>query len=77
VEGLPSTPACSPAPGKEQHPHVQTRGRVRTRLSDIRLGVPNWKPGDQIVRGRDDTLEVVEVRDGDDRQVLVVRSWTA
>jgi hypothetical protein len=37
------------------------------------MGPPDWKPGDRIVRGRDDTLEVVEVRDGDDKTVLVVR----
>jgi hypothetical protein len=31
-----------------------------------------WKPGDRIPRGRD-TLEVVEVRYGDDRVTLVVK----
>jgi hypothetical protein len=44
-----------------------------TWLTDIRLGVPDWKPGDQIVRARDDALEVLEVRDGEDKTVLVVR----
>ena len=44
-----------------------------TWLTDIRLGVPDWKPGDRIVRARDDTLKVVEVRAGEDKTVLVVR----
>jgi hypothetical protein len=42
-------------------------------LTDIRLSAPDWKPGDRIPRGRD-TLEVVEVRDGPETQILVVRS---
>jgi hypothetical protein len=42
-------------------------------LTDMRLSVPNWKPGDRIPRGRD-TLEVVEVRVGDDQVTLVVRT---
>jgi len=42
-------------------------------MTNLRLGVPNWKPGDRIHRGPGDTLEVVEVRDGDEKQVLVVR----
>jgi hypothetical protein len=44
-----------------------------TWLTDIRLSLPDWKPGDRIVRGRDDTLEVVKVREGWDKPVLVVR----
>jgi hypothetical protein len=44
-----------------------------TWLSDIRIGVPNWKPGDRIPRGTD-ALEVVRVRHDDERDVLVVRS---
>jgi hypothetical protein len=43
-----------------------------TWLIDIRVGVPNWKPGDRIPRGKD-TLEVVRVRHDDERDVLVVR----
>jgi hypothetical protein len=43
-----------------------------TWLADVRLGPPNWRPGDRIPRGRH-TLEVVEVRDGEETQVLVVR----
>jgi hypothetical protein len=45
-----------------------------TWLSDVRLGPPDRKPGDRILRGRDDTLEVVRVRHDDERDVLVVRS---
>jgi hypothetical protein len=44
-----------------------------TWLTDVRLGPPNWKPGDRIPRGKD-TLEVVRVRHDDERDVLVVRS---
>jgi hypothetical protein len=44
-----------------------------TWLTDIRLGPPDWKPGDRIPRGTD-TLEVVRVRHDDERDVLVVRS---
>ena len=47
-------------------------------LTDMRLSVPNWKPGDRIRRGRD-TLEVVEVRAEGETVTLVVRravtSW--
>jgi hypothetical protein len=43
-----------------------------TWLSDVRLGPPNWTAGDQIPRGRD-TLEVIQVRHDDERDVLVVR----
>jgi hypothetical protein len=42
-------------------------------LSDIRLGVPDMKPGDRIQDGRS-FLEVLEVRAGDEKQVLVVRT---
>ena len=42
-------------------------------MTNLRLGVPDWKRGDRIWRGRD-TLEVVEVRAADDLPVLVVRS---
>jgi hypothetical protein len=45
-------------------------------LTDIRLGPPDWKPGDRIPRGND-TLEVVRVRHDDERDVLVVRSVQA
>jgi hypothetical protein len=38
----------------------------------VQLNAPAWKPGDRILRGRD-TLEVVEVRDGDDQVTLVVK----
>ena len=48
-----------------------------TWLSDILSGVPDWKRGDRIVRGRDDTLEVVEVRDGDDKLGAGRPSWTS
>jgi hypothetical protein len=41
-------------------------------LTNLRLGVPGWKPGDRIRRGHD-TLEVVEVRAAEDLPVLVVR----
>jgi hypothetical protein len=44
-----------------------------TWLTDVRLGPPNWKPGDRIPRGKD-MLEVVRVRHDDERDVLVVRS---
>jgi hypothetical protein len=39
----------------------------------VRLGPPNWKPGDRIPHGHD-TLEVVRVRHDDEWDVLVVRS---
>jgi hypothetical protein len=43
-------------------------------LTDVRLSVPDMKPGDRIPRGRD-TLEVVDVRDGGEQKaILVVRS---
>jgi hypothetical protein len=42
-------------------------------LTNLHLGVPDWKPGDQIHSGYD-TLEVIEVREADDLPVLVVRS---
>jgi hypothetical protein len=38
----------------------------------MRSIVQNWKPGDRVPRGRD-TLEVVEVREGVEKSVLVVR----
>jgi hypothetical protein len=41
-------------------------------LTDMRLSVPNWKPGDRIPRGRD-TLEVVEIRVEADGVTLVVK----
>jgi hypothetical protein len=44
-----------------------------TWLTDVRLGPPDWKPGDRIPHGND-TLEVVRVRHDDERDVLVVRS---
>ena len=37
-------------------------------LTDMRLGPPDWKPGDRITRGRD-SLEIVAVRGN----TLVVR----
>ena len=42
-------------------------------LTDMRLGRPDWKPGDRIYQGSNDTLEVVEVRSDGERPVLVVR----
>jgi hypothetical protein len=42
-------------------------------LTDIRLAVPDIKAGDRIPDGRN-FLEVLEVRDGDEKRVLVVRS---
>ena len=42
-------------------------------LTDARLNAPTWKPGDRIPRGRD-TLQVVEVRLGDDPVTLIVRA---
>jgi hypothetical protein len=39
-------------------------------MTNLLLGVPDWKPGDRILRGHD-TLEVVEVRSADDLPVLV------
>lgn len=44
-----------------------------TWLTVIRLGVPDWKPGDHIHGGRDDPLEVVEVRQSTDKTTLVVK----
>jgi hypothetical protein len=41
-------------------------------LTDMRLSVPNWKPGDRIPRGRD-TLEVVDVRYRGEHTTLVVK----
>jgi hypothetical protein len=41
-------------------------------VTDMRLNAPNWRPGDQIPRGRD-TLEVVEVRTEPDQVTLVVK----
>jgi hypothetical protein len=40
--------------------------------TDMRLNAPDWKRGDRIPRGRD-FLEVVEVRPGVEKTVLVVR----
>jgi hypothetical protein len=45
-------------------------------LTNMRLGPPDWKPGDRIPRGTD-TLEVIDVRAGDyedDHSTLVVRA---
>jgi hypothetical protein len=47
-------------------------------LTNLRLGVPNWKPGDRIPRGTD-TLEVIAVRsaaddDSTDGTLVVVAS---
>jgi hypothetical protein len=42
-------------------------------LTDMRLAVPDVKAGDRIPRGRD-ALEVLEVRDGEDKLVLLVRT---
>jgi hypothetical protein len=41
--------------------------------SDLRLSAPDWKAGDRIPRGRD-FLEVVDVRPGAEKTVLVVRT---
>jgi hypothetical protein len=47
-----------------------------TWLTNLRLSVPDVRAGDRIPRGRD-ALEVLEVRDGEEKQVLVVRSGRA
>jgi hypothetical protein len=41
-------------------------------LTNMQLNAPAWKPGDRIPRGRA-TLEVVEVRHGEDTVTLVVK----
>jgi hypothetical protein len=41
-------------------------------LTDMRLNAPAWAPGDRIPRGRG-TLEVVEVRYGNELVTLVVK----
>jgi hypothetical protein len=41
-------------------------------LTNMQLNAPAWKPGDRIPRGRD-TLEVVEVRHGNEFVTLVVK----
>jgi hypothetical protein len=41
-------------------------------LTDMALNEPSWKVGDAIYRGHD-SLEVIEVRHGDDRTTLVVK----
>src|SRR5262249_30520312 len=70
--------AYSPGPGKEHAvPVFKLVDEHGTWLSDLRLGGPDWKPGGRIIPGRRDTLEVVEVRDGDDKAVLVVRPGQA
>jgi hypothetical protein len=62
-----------PGPGKEPTvPVFKLEAEDGTWLTDVRLGPPDWKPGDRIPHGKD-TLEVVEVRDETDKRVLVVR----
>jgi hypothetical protein len=58
---------------EEEVPVFKLEAEDGTWLSDIRLGPPNWKPGDRIPRGNE-MLEVASVRDDDGRDVLVVRS---
>jgi hypothetical protein len=38
----------------------------------LQTTVPNWSPGDTIPLGRDRTLRVIEVRHGEDVDVLIV-----
>ena len=45
-------------------------------LADMRLNAAAWKPGDRMPRGRE-TLEVVQVRAGDDGVTLVVTGHAA
>jgi hypothetical protein len=40
----------------------------------LHAAVPNWRPGDMIPLGADRTLRVVDVRLGEDADVLVVES---
>ena len=62
-----------PGPGKGREvPVFKLEAEDGTWLSDVRLGPPDWKPGDRIPRGCD-MLEVVRVRHDDERDVLVVR----
>ena len=55
-------------------PEFKLVDQAGTWLTNIRLGVPDWKPGDRIHRGPGDMLDVVEVRAGEDMPILVVRS---
>jgi hypothetical protein len=41
-------------------------------LTDMALSVPSWKPGDAIYRGPGDTLEVVDVRNDDEKRTTLV-----
>ena len=41
-------------------------------LTDMSLSTPTWQAGDAIYRGRD-TLEVLEVRPGEEKTTLVVK----
>jgi hypothetical protein len=41
-------------------------------LTDMALSQPSWQAGDAIYRGRD-SLEVLEVRHGDEKTTLVVK----
>jgi hypothetical protein len=52
---------------------VQDHRRGRPVVTDIRLAVPDVKAGDKIPDGRA-FLEVLDVRDGDEKPVLIVRS---
>jgi hypothetical protein len=38
----------------------------------LHTAVPNWRPGDTIPLGADRTLRVIDVRPGEDADVLVV-----
>src|SRR5690348_508363 len=47
-------------------PEFKLVDQAGTWLTNIPLGVPDWKPGDRIHRGPGDTLEVIEVRADED-----------
>jgi hypothetical protein len=40
----------------------------------LHTAVPNWRPGDTIPLGADRTLRVIDIRPGEDADVLVVES---
>jgi hypothetical protein len=62
-----------PAPGRSKVPIYKIVDESGEWQTDMRLSAPDRKPGDRIPRGRD-FLEVIEVRPGVDRDVLVVRT---
>ena len=65
---------CPSGPGKGgDMPTFKIVNEAGDWLTNLRLAVPDVKAGDRIPRGRD-SLEVLEVRDGEEKTVLVVRS---